>query len=72
MAIKDERVIEITKTTNQLYPIVLLKACIRRNFAMGDDAIKVETSQIKSKYASILCDMSVGSFSAKVCILFTY
>ena len=68
MAIRDERVIEMTRTTNQLYPLVLLKTCIRRNFAMGDEAIKIERDQVKSKYSSIVVDMTVGTFSVKVCL----
>ena len=35
---------------------------------MGDEAIKIERDQVKSKYSSIVVDMTVGTFSVKVCL----
>ena len=67
MSIKDERVIEVSKDTNQLYPFVILKSCLSRNFAMNESDISVKTYvERKNNRLEIVCDMAVDNFSVKV------
>lgn len=66
MPIKDERVTTMSRDSHALYPIVLLKACIRRNFAMAEDAIKVTTVEGRGRHNTITCDMTVGTFKVEV------
>ncbi|XP_067937086.1 uncharacterized protein [Watersipora subatra] len=66
MTIKDQRVVEVAKATNQLYPFIVLKTCLARNFAMTDKDINVNTYMEKqSNRVSLVCDMSVGKYSVK-------
>jgi len=68
MSITDQRVVETAKSTNQIYPLPILKACIARNFAMDESCIKANTTMNrKGRILSHVCDMNVGQFSAKVC-----
>ena len=67
MSIKDERIVEVSKDTNQVYPFVILKSCLARNFAMTESDIVVNTyMERKSHRVDIVCDMTVGNFTVKV------
>lgn len=73
MSITDERVVEVSKETNQVYPYVMLKSCLSRNFAMTENEISVSTSmQRKGRHIWIICDMTVGDFSVKVFLIIAY
>lgn len=67
MPITDSRVFEMSKVTNQVYASVMLKNCIKRNFGMAEDSIKVDTIVEQSgRKSCVRCDMTVGKFGAKV------
>lgn len=72
LSVGDERLLDIARRTNTIYPLAMLKLCITRHYdyEMTDEDIKV-TTRMESQGRKIwyVCDMEVQDQTFKVSIV---